>query len=158
MFGDRLKVARKNKNYTLDELSIAYNNIYNGGLNKGTLSKYENNKQEPMITVVNNLSKILDVSIDFLLNDTTAPATNQISTNKKNIFLLSTDEQALIKKYRPLDENGRSTVNGLVDMLYKQQHCTTVLMVARGGNRTNTFLTSDLDDLLVDKPDEYDDI
>lgn len=156
MFGDRLKVARKNKNYTLDKLSIIYKNIYNGGLNKGTLSKYENNKQEPMITVVNNLSKILDVSIDFLLNDN--PATNQLSTSQEDIFLVSRDEQELIKKYRPLDENGRATVNGLVDMLYKQQYYTTVPMVARGGNQTNTFLTSDLEDLLIDKPDEYNDI
>lgn len=153
MFGDRLKVARKNKNYTLDELSITYNNIYNGGLNKGTLSKYENNKQEPMITVVNNLSKILDVSIDFLLNDN--PTTNQVSTSQEDIFLVSRDEQELIKKYRPLDENGRATIDGLVDMLHKQQFYTKVKIVARSGNEKDTFLTSDLDQLL-DQPDDYD--
>lgn len=67
MFSDRLKKTRKNKGLTLDELAELYNNTYGGGLNKGTLSKYENNKQEPMISVVSNLSDILGVSVDYLL-------------------------------------------------------------------------------------------
>ena len=67
MFGKRLQVARKNKGLTLDELSRIYNEKYSAGLNKGTLSKYENEKQEPMISVVKNLSIILGVSVDYLL-------------------------------------------------------------------------------------------
>ena len=49
--GKRLKLTRKYKELTLDELSLKYNSIYKVGLNKGTLSKYENNKQEQMISV-----------------------------------------------------------------------------------------------------------
>lgn len=67
LFGKRLQVARKNKGLTLDELSRIYNEKYSAGLNKGTLSKYENEKQEPMISVVKNLSIILGVSVDYLL-------------------------------------------------------------------------------------------
>lgn len=67
MFGKRLRKARKNKGLTLDELSKIYNQKYSAGLNKGTLSKYENGKQEPMISVVKNLSIILDVNVDYLL-------------------------------------------------------------------------------------------
>lgn len=52
---------------TLDELAALYNEKFNGGLNKGTLSKYENNKQEPMMSVVYNLSDLLNVSVDYLL-------------------------------------------------------------------------------------------
>ena len=67
MFGKRLKEARLAKGLTLDELATKYNERFDGGLNKGTLSKYENDKQEPMINVVNNLSIFLDVSVDYLL-------------------------------------------------------------------------------------------
>lgn len=67
LFGERLRNARRNKGFTLDELSKIYNDKYSAGLNKGTLSKYENGKQEPMISVVKNLSTILGVNVDYLL-------------------------------------------------------------------------------------------
>lgn len=59
LFGDNLKKARKEKNLTLENLAEKYNERFDAGLSKGTLSKYENGKQEPMITVVNNLATIL---------------------------------------------------------------------------------------------------
>lgn len=67
MFSEQLKKVRKSKGLTLDALAELYNKKYDAGLNKGTLSKYENNKQEPMISVVSNLSSILGVSVDYLL-------------------------------------------------------------------------------------------
>lgn len=68
MFGNRLREIRKSKGYTLEQLADLYNSRFEAGMNKGTLSKYENNKQEPMISVVNNLATILCVPIDHLLN------------------------------------------------------------------------------------------
>ncbi len=67
MFGSKLKEIRKRKGYTLETLAEAYNKEFDGGLNKGTLSRYENNKQEPMITVVNNLAILLNVRMEVLL-------------------------------------------------------------------------------------------
>ena len=69
-FGDKLKECRKAKNLTLEELAYKYNKRFEGGLSKGTLSKYENNKQEPLVSVVSNLTEILDVSSDYLLGRT----------------------------------------------------------------------------------------
>ncbi len=60
--------ARKKRGFTLERLADVYNRRFGGGLSKGTLSKYENNKQEPMISTVGNLSAILGVSVDYLLN------------------------------------------------------------------------------------------
>lgn len=60
--------ARKQRGFTLERLADVYNRRFGGGLSKGTLSKYENNKQEPMISTVGNLSAILGVSVDYLLN------------------------------------------------------------------------------------------
>lgn len=67
MFGKKLRMARAEKGYTLEQLARVYNATFSGGLSKGTLSKYENEKQEPMISVVGNLSTILNVSVDYLL-------------------------------------------------------------------------------------------
>lgn len=75
MFGDQLKKARTAKGYTLEQLANIYNREFDGKLSKGTLSKYENNKQEPMISVVNNLSIVLDVTTDFLLSKNEAKNT-----------------------------------------------------------------------------------
>lgn len=67
MFGARLRAAREAKSLTMDELITLYKKKFPvSGLNKGTLSKYENGKQEPMITTVNRLAEILEVSVDYL--------------------------------------------------------------------------------------------
>ena len=42
MFSENLKIARKRKDYTLEQLANEYNKRFGGGLSKGTLSKYEN--------------------------------------------------------------------------------------------------------------------
>lgn len=86
MFGERLKEIRKMRGYTLEALAETYNKTFHSGLNKGTLSKYENNKQEPMISVVYNLATILNVQTDYLLCKTNSYINNN-STPK-----LSSDE------------------------------------------------------------------
>lgn len=72
-FGDKLKECRKAKNLTLEELAAKYNRRFDGGMSKGTLSKYENNKQEPLVSVVTNLTELLDVSSDYLLGRSDNP-------------------------------------------------------------------------------------
>ena len=93
MFSENLKIARKRKDYTLEQLANEYNKRFGGGLSKGTLSKYENGKQEPMITVVINLAEILDVSIDFLTNicfnnNVCNELSADFSTNFSAIFII----------------------------------------------------------------------
>lgn len=70
VFGRNLLIARKRKGLTLEQLAELYNKKFGGGLSKGTLSKYENEKQEPMISTVGNLAAILDVSVDYLIGET----------------------------------------------------------------------------------------
>ncbi len=87
-FGDKLKECRRAKNMTLEELALKYNRRFDGGLSKGTLSKYENNKQEPLVSVVTNLTEILDVSSDYLLgrSDNPNPEENlALSANDDNV-------------------------------------------------------------------------
>jgi len=73
MFGKRLKETRRSLGLTLEELATKYNMAFDGGLNKGTLSKYENGKQEPIVSTVSNLSTILNVSVDYLMGTSDVP-------------------------------------------------------------------------------------
>lgn len=66
MFGKRLKELRENNGYTMDKLIELYNKNYNGKMNKSTLSRYENNLQVPIYTVVVNLANLFNVSVDYL--------------------------------------------------------------------------------------------
>lgn len=72
MFAQRLREVRKEKGLTLEDLARMYNKNLNGegGLNKGTLSKYENNKQQPLLDTVSSLAEFLQVSTDYLLGKT----------------------------------------------------------------------------------------
>ncbi len=68
IFGKKLKQAREAKKMTMDEVvAVCKRQFPECGLNKGTLSKYENGKQEPMISNVKYLAEVLDVSPDYLL-------------------------------------------------------------------------------------------
>lgn len=66
-FGKRLKELRLECGYTLDNLCEIYNQKFGSGLNKGTLSRYENSTQEPLFTTVKNLSELFNVTIEYLV-------------------------------------------------------------------------------------------
>ena len=65
-FGKRLKELRIDNNYTMDSFCDLYNERFDGKLNKGTLSKYENGLQEPIFTTVMNLAKFFNVKIEYM--------------------------------------------------------------------------------------------
>lgn len=70
MFGKNLKIIRKQRCLTLEKLAELYNSSFPGsGMSKGTLSKYESGKQEPMISTVGKLAKILNISTDVLMGN-----------------------------------------------------------------------------------------
>ena len=65
-FSERLKELRLSHNYSMDKLIELYNAKFNGKMNKSTLSRYENGLQEPMYTVVVNLAKLFNVTVDYI--------------------------------------------------------------------------------------------
>ncbi len=73
MFGKRLRELRESNGYSMDKLIEIYNRTYGGKMNKSTLSRYENGLQEPMYTVVVNLAKLFNVSVDYMTCATQAP-------------------------------------------------------------------------------------
>jgi transcriptional regulator with XRE-family HTH domain len=125
LFGKNLRNARLERGYTLEYLANIYNTAFDGGLSKGTLSKYENGKQEPMISVVANLAKILNVSDDYLLGSPNWGSPNSGARNKdekagKDIDKLRNHE-SIISMLNQLSEDRRRVIENLIVLEWTQQ-------------------------------------
>lgn len=81
-----LKIARKAMQLTQEELGEKIN------IRKSAISKYENGKAEPSQTILIQLSRVLNVSVDYLLG--LEPPSTQ------NEFTLLPIERALIENFR----------------------------------------------------------
>ena len=67
MYGERLKKARKSKKLTLINVGIKLNTTH------ATISRYENEKLEPNISILIDLCKLYNVSADYILGFTDKP-------------------------------------------------------------------------------------
>ena len=103
MFSKRLRQLRENNGYSMDMLTEIYNNRFNGKMNKSTLSRYENGLQEPIYTVVVNLSKLFNVSVDYLTcatsnDNTTIEIKPEEPELEENIVVYHRDGKTVRKK------------------------------------------------------------
>lgn len=103
MFSKRLRQLRENNGYSMDMLTEIYNNRFNGKMNKSTLSRYENGLQEPIYTVVVNLSKLFNVSVDYLTcatsnDNTTIENKPEEPELEENIIVYHRDGKTVRKK------------------------------------------------------------
>jgi len=67
VLGKRLKEARIKAGYTQIEASKKL------GISNGTLSGYERNYRDPDTEILNKMSKLYDVTVDYLLGNTDKP-------------------------------------------------------------------------------------
>ena len=67
MIGNKIKELRKSHNLTLEELADTLNKKYPGTINfnKGKISKWENNREEPRLSSVKILADYFDVPLDY---------------------------------------------------------------------------------------------
>lgn len=67
MIGTKIRELRKKHNLTLDELANNLNNRYPDTMNfnKGKISKWENDKEEPRLSSVRVLADYFDVPLDY---------------------------------------------------------------------------------------------
>ncbi|WP_309244139.1 helix-turn-helix transcriptional regulator [Paenibacillus sp. GbtcB18] len=79
-FGDKLKELRTNRGHTLDELADKVNAQYGTAINKGMLSKWENNHGEPRLDTARVLASFFKVSLDELLELDKSNSKNEIET------------------------------------------------------------------------------
>lgn len=103
-FGERLKEARQNAGYTQDQLAKLI------GVAKSTLSGYEKGNREPDVMKIWKIITALDISGDWLLG----------GENRHSFTVsLNPEEKTHIKKYRALDERGKSNVDVLLENEYR---------------------------------------
>ena len=114
LLGHRIKEARSLRDYTLDDLARAI------GLNKSTVSRYEHGEiEKPKLPVIESIANELRVSASWLIGKSDVmELRNHISVVAPISFALSVEEQALITKYRALDDRGRSAVMNTLNHEY----------------------------------------
>ncbi len=85
--GDRLRQCRHEKGLTQEEVLEALRTRFNFAVARETLSKWENNKQEPSIFPVNCLAKIYNVTSDFLIDGEVAKPVAKEPENERITIL-----------------------------------------------------------------------
>ena len=107
IFSNNLKWLRNLKGLTLDELSKCVNKQFDVSINKGMLSKWENEKGEPSLQYAIILANFFNVTVDFL-----------IGVNSKNeIGYSSIEEKQLLDNYNKLNDLGKKEANKRVSEL-----------------------------------------
>lgn len=105
-FGERLTQLRKEHGYsTRNEFADKL------GIPSTTLRNYETDAREPGHTFLKQISEFFNVSVDYLL----------CLTDDKEVlksFRLRESEQAMVEKYRNLDNHGKE----LVDLVLEKEH------------------------------------
>ena len=66
-FGVKLKKLRISKGLSQEGLSNELNRIYGTSINKGMISKWENDKEEPRLDYARKLVEFFQTSLDYLL-------------------------------------------------------------------------------------------
>lgn len=114
--GNLLKELRLENKLTQEELANKLNNLHNIKLNKGMISKWESNKSEPRFEYIKYLSKLYNVSIDYLLGLTKYKNEEELNVSKEKFAFsnfLKTPLEAdpklhlLLKNYNKLNELGK---------------------------------------------------
>lgn len=113
MIGNRIKELRKSHNLTLEELADTLNKEYPDTINfnKGRISKWENNREEPRLSSVKILADFFDVPLDYF---------NGIDIDQAEILTI----------FNQLDEERQANVVDYATVLLNEQvnmKATTVL-------------------------------
>lgn len=75
--GEKLKKLRIEKKLSQDKLCDSLNKKYNTNINKGMISKWENNREEPRMEFMRNFALFFKVSLDYLIGINTVAAHHQ---------------------------------------------------------------------------------
>lgn len=138
-FGDRLVKAREKKGLNQKELAQLL------GITPTRLNYWEKNKREPDVFMIKKLASELNVSADYLIGNTIA--------KNRVVEPFTSEEQKVIKKYRTLDEHGKTLVDNVLDLEYKrvtsnQSEDVTINIAARNGENELTLSKEKYEKLL----------
>lgn len=111
MIGDKIKKLRKINGLTLQELANILNSEYPDTINfnKGKISKWENNREEPRLSSVKILADFFSVPLDYFNDKDNSqleifPIYNELKTPRQKKVLTYADNQL---KEQKLEENNQ---------------------------------------------------
>lgn len=99
-FNNRLKEARINAGLTQEQLGDKL------GMGKSTIAGYEKGNRDPNMMTVQKIMNILKVDANFLWQDEMEASLE---------LVVSSNEWHLIKKYRTLDDHGKTLIETVLD-------------------------------------------
>lgn len=111
-FSSRLKQLRKENGFTQMTLAEAL------GISKGTVAMWETGKRTPDYEILNQMSKMFDRRIDYILgfsNDNTSPKITQKEIEQLNIWETQSELIDVFRQYMRLDAYGKMNVNALIN-------------------------------------------
>lgn len=160
MIGNRIKELRKSHNLTLEELADTLNKKYPDTINfnKGRISKWENNREEPRLSSVKILADFFDVTLDYF---------NGIDLEQVEILpvysKLSRDRQEKVLYYAQtqLEEQESTTTPSIFEKSQDDNYITDYVegLVAAGhGTFQEDNLHMEIRLRADDVPDSYDTI
>lgn len=160
MIGNRIKELRKNNGLTLEELADALNKNYPDTINfnKGKISKWENNKEEPRLSSVKILADFFDVPLDYfngidLTQAEILPIYSKLSRDRQEKVLYFAKEQ--------LEEQEASVVPSIFEKSQDDNYITDYVegLVAAGhGTFQEDNLHMEVKLRADDVPEKYDTI
>ena len=104
IFGKRLKQLRENANITQEELGKKVNLV------KSNISMYEKGKRTPSVEILEQMSNIFDVSIDYLLGKT--------EIKKYNTPFNSNTEKKLFEKIKKMSEEQKKKILDVINIFF----------------------------------------
>ena len=111
-FGDILKILRKDKNLTQDELAQKIDS------SRSNIANYENGKNMPSVEVLQKLSELFDVSTDYLLGKTNER--NPSEYNTPEIRAIARDVAKLKPEKKELFKNLLKQMSDEADEAHKR--------------------------------------
>ncbi len=135
-FAKQLKIARqKNKNkYTQQDIADIL------GIDASAYSNYETGKREPNVAKLKEIAKILNVSVDFLL---------ETGLEKSNLY--SIQEKEFLDKFKRLSPSRQNKINKYIDIELEEQEeeytKKQYLKIARGGQE-ELVSSKDIDEMI----------
>lgn len=135
-FAKQLKIARqKNKNkYTQQDIADIL------GIDASAYSNYETGKREPNVAKLKEIAKILNVSVDFLL---------ETGLEKSNLY--SIQEKEFLDKFKQLSPSRQNKINKYIDIELEEQEeeytKKQYLKIARGGQK-ELVSSKDIDEMI----------
>ncbi|MEG0378010.1 MAG: helix-turn-helix transcriptional regulator [Eubacterium sp.] len=130
-FGTRLKTLRKNAGLTQDQLSEHLNEKYGTSVNKGMISKWENNREDASMVYVKNLADFFKTTVDYLLalkplaeSSLTEKDEKDIAKRMKQTREMLEHEQGLMFDGEILDEE---TKDLLLELFEQQERMATLI-------------------------------